>query len=86
MGDRLTARQEEGPTPWQEVCVEQQREEMVLEALAGRRSKSEVARHYGVTRKTVYKWMERFCTHGREGLSDLLNSASLRARDRGGDR
>jgi putative transposase len=66
--------------PWQEVCVEQQREEMVLEALAGRRSKAEIAGHYGVTRKTVYKWMERFCMHGREGLADLLRTPHQFAR------
>jgi putative transposase len=56
--------------PWREVCVEQQRQLMVLEALAGRRSKASIAEQYGVTRKTVYKWMERF-REGPAGLSDL---------------
>lgn len=44
---------------------------MVLEALAGRRSKMNIAEQYGVTRKTVYKWIERFCAQGRDGLADL---------------
>jgi len=56
--------------PWQEICVEDQREQMVLEALAGRRSKTELAAHFDVSRKTVYKWIERYQAQGREGLVD----------------
>jgi putative transposase len=56
--------------PWREICVEEQRELMVLEALAGRRSKAELAAHFNVARKTVYKWMERYQAQGREGLVD----------------
>ncbi len=33
--------------PWQEVCVEELREKMVIEALAGRRTKAEVAEYCG---------------------------------------
>ena len=57
--------------PWQEVCVEELREKMVMEALAGRRTKAEVAEYFGISRKSVYKWMERYQAHGREGLIDL---------------
>ncbi len=57
--------------PFREVCVEELREQMVLEALAGRRTKAEIATQFSVTRKTVYKWMERYQAHGREGLRDL---------------
>ena len=56
--------------PWQEICVEEQRELMVLEALAGRRSKAELAAYFNVARKTVYKWLERYQAQGREGLVD----------------
>ena len=56
--------------PWREVCVEEQREQMVLEALAGRRSKAEVGAAFGISRKSVYKWLERYRAQGREGLGD----------------
>jgi putative transposase len=39
--------------------------------LAGRRTKAEVAEYFGISRKSVYKWMERYQAHGREGLIDL---------------
>ena len=60
--------------PFREVCVEELREQMVLEALAGRRTKAEIATQFSVTRKTVYKWMERYQAHGREGLRSSRGS------------
>jgi transposase InsO family protein len=66
--------------PWREVCVEERREEMVLEALARRRGMAEIAEQYGVTRKTLYKWMERYRAQGREGLGDLMRTPHHLAR------
>jgi putative transposase len=66
--------------PLREVCVEEQREAMVLEGLAGRRTKAAIASQFGVTRKTVYKWMERYQARGREGLSDLSRAPQHLAR------
>ena len=37
--------------PFREVCVEELREQMVLEALAGRRTKAEIAEQFGISRK-----------------------------------
>ena len=56
--------------PWHETCVmdermafivDWQREEMTIAALC---------RLYGVSRKTGYKWIERFGDEGIEGLND----------------
>jgi putative transposase len=44
--------------------------QMVLEALAERRSKAEVGAAFGISRKSVYKWLERCRAQGREGLGD----------------
>jgi len=66
--------------PWPEVCVVDLREQMVLEVLAGRRRKAEVAEFFGITRKSVYKWMERYQAHGRAGLSDLSRAPHHLAR------
>jgi putative transposase len=70
--------------PLREVCVEELREQMVLEALAGRRTKAEVAECFGMSRKGVYKWMERYQAHGREGLSDRSRAPHHLARAIGG--
>jgi putative transposase len=70
--------------PWPEVCVADLREQMVLEALAGRRSKAEVAEFFGISRKSVYKWMERYQAQGRAGLSDLSRAPHHLARAIGG--
>lgn len=66
--------------PWQEVCVEELREQMVLEVLAKRRSKAEVAKAFGISRKNVYKWLKRYQARGREGLSDLSRAPHQLAR------
>ena len=68
--------------PFREVCVEELREQMVLEALAGRRTKAEIATQFSVTRKTVYRWMERYQAHGRRAPRSLADPAPLGARDR----
>jgi len=36
------------------------REELVLKALAGEESKVDLAAKFGVSRKTVYKWLDRY--------------------------
>ena len=45
------------------------REELVLKALAGE-SKVALAVEYGVSRKTVYKWLDRYKERGLAGLVD----------------
>ena len=43
---------------------------MVEKYLAEEDSISELARQYGISRKTAHKWIERFEQHGRGGLQD----------------
>src|SRR5437762_13260892 len=56
--------------PWQEIRVEEQRLSMVQDHEEGI-SISELAEIYGVSRKTVYKWLGRHEEHGLEGLNDV---------------
>ena len=44
---------------------------MIDEYLSGERTVSELAREYGVSRKSVYKWIERYESKGWKGLADL---------------
>lgn len=53
--------------PWKERTVEEERKEFVL-AAESRRNFSALCREYGITRKTGYKWVERY--HAGERLTD----------------
>jgi transposase InsO family protein len=55
--------------PWQENRVEEQRLVVVKDREDGL-SISELAEINGVSRKTIYKWLERYEGQGLEGLSD----------------
>lgn len=46
------------------------REELVLKALAGEDSKVDLATKFGVSRKTIYKWLDRYKERGLAGLVD----------------
>lgn len=50
--------------PWQETHVPEQRVLLIAEHLRGERSLKDIADHFGVSRKTAYKWIERFKSTG----------------------
>jgi len=56
--------------PWKEIRVQEQRLLVVQEHLEGA-SISELAEVYEVSRKTIYKWLERYDQQGPGGLGDL---------------
>ena len=56
--------------PWQEVTVSAQRLAFVQEALRGERSFAALCRAYGISRKTGYKWLQRYRQAGEAGLQD----------------
>ena len=56
--------------PWDETCVMKERLKMMLEWDEGLLCVSELCRIYGVSRKTAYKWRERYQASGVSGLSD----------------
>jgi len=56
--------------PWKETCIVNERIKLIGEYLSGGYSVSELARRYGVSRKAVYKWIERHGEEGPEGLKD----------------
>ena len=51
--------------PWQERQVKVLREEFIRAVLAGQQSMSAICRDYGISRKTGYKWLERFREEGQ---------------------
>ena len=52
--------------PWKETCPMDERVEFIVECLRGELSMSELCRKYEISRKTGYKWVERF-HEGRTG-------------------
>ena len=59
---------------WKETCVQDERLLLVQEFATGERSRAEICRRYGVSRKTGYKWYEQFLLHGVAGLADRSRS------------
>ena len=56
--------------PWKETDPMCQRAEFVALHRSGLFSVSELCRRFGISRKTGYKWLERFQERGPEGLQD----------------
>ena len=56
--------------PWKETCSVDQRIACVAEWLEYETPITELALRYGVSRKTVYKWLDRFEEEGAPGLAD----------------
>ena len=56
--------------PWREMESMELRLEFVRECASGVFTMTELADHYGISRKTAYKWIDRYQAEGAEGLAD----------------
>lgn len=56
---------------WKETCAMNERIALIKEYFENECSVSELARPYGVSRKTVHKWIRRFKEKGAAGLEEL---------------
>jgi transposase InsO family protein len=56
--------------PWRETSPMEQRLDFVQEYASGLFTMTELAAEYGISRKTGYKWLERYATDGAVGLRD----------------
>lgn len=64
--------------PWKETCKMNQREAFAISAMQEGANISALCRQYGISRKTGYKWMERFKELGCSGLKDLSRKRRTR--------
>jgi len=60
--------------PWKETCVMDQKVQMISDYLKSEHSISEIGEHYGVSRKTVHKWISRYERGGIEALKEASRS------------
>ena len=56
--------------PWQEISPVEQRERFIENQRVGLYTMTELCERYGISRKTGYKWLDRFEEEGRQGLRD----------------
>jgi putative transposase len=56
--------------PWSETSPMDQRTQFIADVLRGTLSVSELCDSYGVSRKTGYKWIDRYVKEGPAGLSE----------------
>lgn len=56
--------------PWKETCVMDLKMQLIADWLRGEHGVSELSRGYGVSRKTVYKWIGRYREEGAGGLQE----------------
>ncbi len=59
---------------WKETCTMDQRVQMIADWVSQEHSITELAELYGVSRKTVYKWVGRYKVGGAAGLEELSRS------------
>jgi len=60
--------------PWTETCVMEQRAKFIIDVLEGNYSMAELCEYYGISRKTGYKWLDRYRQGGLEALQNLSRS------------
>jgi len=56
--------------PWTETCVMDERARFIMDVLDDIYSMAELSSEYGISRKTGYKWLERYRQGGWEALVD----------------
>ena len=56
--------------PWKETGAMDERVKLIGDYLDGQWSITELSEVYGVSRKTIYKWVDRYCDEGIQGLDD----------------
>lgn len=66
--------------PWKETYVMDEKVRLIADWLSEEYSITDLSEVYGVSRKTIYKWIERYETKGTEGLSDRTSAPLTRPR------
>jgi putative transposase len=59
---------------WENFKVEHQRLQLVTAYVRNEASMTDLCKHYGISRKTGYKWYNIYCLLGKEGLKDMARA------------
>ena len=66
--------------PWKATCPMDERMQFITAWLKGEDTMSGLCRRYGVSRKTGYKWCERYTAEGPAGLQERSHAPHRQAR------
>ena len=66
--------------PWKETSKLEQRRELIKRYLDGEEGVAELSRQYGISRQTVYHWLERWEQNGEAGLEERSRAPRRQAR------
>jgi putative transposase len=58
------------PMPWKETCTMDERMKFIVDSLRGEAPMMALCEAYGISRKTGYKWLERYRDDPAHGLAD----------------
>lgn len=56
--------------PWKDTSPMDQKMQFIADYLRKTRTMSELCAHFGISRKTGYKWLDRYLHEGPQGLED----------------
>ena len=56
--------------PWEGVTVSEQRHNFIRDYADGHYTRTELAERFGISRKTVHKWIKRFNAEGLKGVEE----------------
>jgi transposase InsO family protein len=71
--------------PWLESCAMDERVRFAAEWLSGEASRTELCERYGISRRTGYKWMDRYAAEGPAGLADRSHAPLVHGRTTSAD-
>lgn len=66
--------------PWRESCAMDQRVSFIADQQSGLLTMTELCERYEISRKTGYKWLERYRLEGPGGLADHSHAARVHGR------
>jgi len=64
--------------PWNETHIMDQKVQMISDHITGNYCPTELSRIYGISRKTVYKWINRYTQDPQQGLADRCRAPYTR--------
>ena len=66
--------------PWSQTSPRDQKAQFIAAYLRDRLSVTELCALYGISRKTGYKWIDRYLIHGPQGLEERTRRPSTSPR------
>jgi transposase InsO family protein len=66
--------------PWQESCAMDERVRFIVDQQSGTWTMTELCERYGISRRTGYKWLDRYRLAGAAGLMDRSHAPHVHGR------